>query len=183
MLIFSATLTAVCALVALIWLTRNISISRENRHGIILREDYAGSTMRQPSLTVLVAAKDEEETIDRCVRSMLDQDYPDYELVVCNDRSTDRTPQIVAGIAAENSRLRLLTIDRLPDGWAGKNHAMHTGIGQTKGEWICMIDADCWQTSRRSLSAAMAYATCSASCRRRNSRGSGRTSCSRFAAA
>ena len=86
---------------------------------------------------------------------MLDQDYPDYEMVVCNDRSTDRTPEIVKGIAAENSRLRLLTIERLPEGWAGKNHAMHTGIAQTKGEWICMIDADCWQTSRRTLSAAM----------------------------
>jgi chlorobactene glucosyltransferase len=158
MLILSASLTAFCALVALIWMTRNISISHENRHGIILREDYAGSAGGQPSLTVLVAAKDEEDNIERCVRSMLDQDYPDYEMVVCNDRSTDRTPEIVAGIATENRRLRLLTIERLPEGWAGKNHAMHTGIAQTKGDWICMIDADCWQTSRKSLSAAMAYA-------------------------
>jgi chlorobactene glucosyltransferase len=158
MLILSATLTALCALVTLVWVTRNISISRENKNGIILRENYAGSTGRQPSLTVLVAAKDEQDNIERCVRSMLDQDYPDYEMVVCNDRSTDRTPEIVAGIAAENSRLRMLTIERLPDGWAGKNHAMHTGISQTRGEWICMIDADCWQTSRKSLSAAMAYA-------------------------
>jgi cellulose synthase/poly-beta-1,6-N-acetylglucosamine synthase-like glycosyltransferase len=158
MLILSATLTVFCGLVALIWVTRNISISRENRHGTILREDYAGSTGAQPSLTVLVAAKDEQETIDRCVRSMLDQEYPNFEMVVCNDRSTDGTAEIVAGIAAENSKLRLLNIDRLPEGWAGKNHAMHTGIAQTRGEWICMIDADCWQTSRRSLSAAMAYA-------------------------
>lgn len=158
MLILAASLTAFCALVALIWMTRNFSITREHRHGIILREDYAGSSKQQPSLTVLVAAKDEEDNIERCVRSMLDQDYPNYEMIVCNDRSTDRTPQIVEGIASENSRLRLVTIERLPEGWAGKNHAMHTGISRTQGEWICMIDADCWQTSRRSLSAAMAYA-------------------------
>jgi len=64
----------------------------------------------------------------------------------------------VERIAAGERRLRLINIEELPDGWCGKNHAMQTGIAGTDSEWICMIDADCRQTSRRTLSKAMQYA-------------------------
>ncbi|GAF93650.1 unnamed protein product, partial [marine sediment metagenome] len=107
---------------------------------------------------VFVAAKDEQENIERCVRSLLAQDYPNFALTVCNDRSDDRTGEIVAKIAEEDSRLRLLNIEHLPDGWCGKNNAMQIGIAGTDGEWICMGDADCEQTSNRTLSVAMRYA-------------------------
>ncbi|MCY2932181.1 MAG: glycosyltransferase [Planctomycetota bacterium] len=66
--------------------------------------------------------------------------------------------EIVAGIAREDQRLRLVTIDRLPEGWYGKNNAMQTAIAGTKGEYICMIDADCRQLSNRTLATAIRYA-------------------------
>jgi cellulose synthase/poly-beta-1,6-N-acetylglucosamine synthase-like glycosyltransferase len=158
MLIIAALMTVLCGLIALVWLTRYIAISRERRGGMMLRDDYRGSSSQRPHINVLVAAKDEEENIERCVRTMLEQDYGNFDLTVCDDRSTDRTGEIVARLAEQDQRLRLVTIQHLPEGWAGKNHAMHNGISRTRGEWLCMIDADCWQVSRRSLSAAAAYA-------------------------
>ncbi len=178
-----------CGLIALIWISRNVLITQERRGGFLLDENYHGQSADQPSVSALVAAKDEQENIERCVRSMLDQDYPNFDMTVCNDRSADRTGAIVAAIASENNRLELLNIQSLPEGWGGKNNAMNTGIARSGGRWICMIDADCWQTSRHSLAAAMQYALdtgadmLSACCRARNSTDSGRTPSSRSAAA
>ncbi|OPX22022.1 MAG: hypothetical protein B1H04_05635, partial [Planctomycetales bacterium 4484_123] len=104
------------------------------------------------------AAKDEQANIGRCVRTLLEQDYPDFEVIVVNDRSTDETAEIVQRLAEEDRRLRLINVGELPAGWCGKNHAMHVGIARARGEYICMMDADCRQTSRHSLRAAVAYA-------------------------
>lgn len=109
-----------------------------------------------PKLTVLVAAKDEEENIEACVLSMLDQDYPNYEFIVVDDRSSDRTPEILQRLE-ENShgRLKVIRIEELKDGWFGKNNAMREGVEQSFGDWFCFIDADCWQVSRQTLSVTM----------------------------
>ncbi len=151
-------LTVLAGLPALIWATRHLMIAREKRTAVLLTPDSPGPPPEPPRISVLVAAKDEEGCIETCVRTMLDQDYPDFEMVVCNDRSQDATAEIVSRIAAENARLRLVNIQDLPDGWCGKNNAMQQGIATTDGEWICMLDADCRQLSRRTLSTAMQYA-------------------------
>jgi chlorobactene glucosyltransferase len=111
-----------------------------------------------PSLCVVVAAKDEEANIGPCVGSLLSQDYPNLEVVLCNDRSKDATGEIVSRLAAADRRMRVMNIRELPDGWCGKNNAMQCGIASGKSDYICMIDADCRQTSRRTLSVAMQYA-------------------------
>ncbi len=159
MLTVSIVLLVLVVPVSLVWLSRHFKIWREKRTGFLLTGDYAGPPENAPMLSVIVAAKDEEENIESCVRSMLDQDYPNYELIVCNDRSDDNTAAIVERIAAEDPRVRLINITHLPEGWCGKNNAMQNGIAAAKGEWICMIDADCQQTSRRTLSTAMQYAS------------------------
>ncbi len=158
MLILAITVLVLTCLVALVWVSRHFLICAEQRDGFVLTEAYPAPPDDPPRIGVFVAAKDEEDNIDACVRSMLDQDYPNFELVVCNDRSTDRTGEIVTGVASEDSRVRLIDIEHLPDGWCGKNNAMQTGIATTTSEWICMIDADCRQTSSRTLSVAMQYA-------------------------
>ena len=142
----------------LVWLGRHVMISRQKRTGFALTPDSPGPPAAAPKITVVVAAKDEQENIEACVRTMLAQDYPNFEMIVANDRSSDRTGEIVAAIAAEDARLKLVTIDHLPPGWSGKNHAMMHGIKAGDGEWICMIDADCRQTSERTLSVAMQHA-------------------------
>ncbi len=130
-----------------------------------------------PRISVLVAAKDEEDNIESCVTSLLDQDYPDYEVIVIDDRSQDRTPEILRNLKKQveqgpdpplrpptsrpstfdlpKGRLRIVTVGRLPEGWSGKNNAMHVGVGVSSGEWLVFTDADCRQTSRRTLSVAM----------------------------
>ena len=66
------------------------------------------------------------------------------ELIVVDDRSSDRTGEILRGLAQEDSRLRVIRIDVLPDGWLGKCHACHVGASAARGEWILFTDADCW---------------------------------------
>ena len=149
------------ALVACVWASRHLAISRARREQIPLRADsYAGPPDNPPRVTVLIAAKDEEANIESAVRSMLSQDYPDFELIVINDRSEDRTGEIIESIRAEqpNGRLRVIHIEQLREGWFAKNNAMREGIEQAEGQWLCFGDADCRQTSTRSLSMAVQHA-------------------------
>jgi len=157
------TLIVLSGLIGLIWISRHVQIFRERKHGFILRETYVSrgadeTPASQPFISVVVAAKDEQDNIAACVESMLRQDYPNFEIIVANDRSTDRTAEIVADIAARDSRVTLLNIDHLPEGWGGKNHAMQHAIQRAKGDWLCLIDADCTQTSARTLAVALAHA-------------------------
>jgi cellulose synthase/poly-beta-1,6-N-acetylglucosamine synthase-like glycosyltransferase len=155
---FCVVLTVFSVLVTLLWISRHVMITRQQSSERMLGPDSPGPGQDPPLVSVLVAAKDEEACIEQCVRSMLDQDYPNFEMIVCNDRSDDNTAAIVEKVAAEDSRLKLVNIEELPEGWCGKNNAMQTGIKQAKGQWICMIDADCRQTSNRTLSVAVQHA-------------------------
>jgi len=156
------TLMILTVAVLAIWTSRHVLIAKERRAGFVLTEDYAAPEAQAgadcPRISVVVAAKDEAENIGPCVRSMLDQDYDDFEMIVVDDRSTDGTERIAREAAAGDGRVRLLRVEELPEGWCGKNHAMQTGIAQATGQWLCMIDADCRQTSRRSLRVAVDYA-------------------------
>lgn len=156
--IAATAITVVTVLVGLIWISRHVIISRENRHSFILSGNYPGPPPETPMITVVVAAKDEADNIEACVRSMLAQDYPNFELIVCNDRSEDQTGAIVQQIVDEDNRLSLIDIEHLPDGWFGKTNAMQHGIAEARGEYFCMTDADCRQHSTRTLSVAMQYA-------------------------
>ncbi|MCE5326241.1 MAG: glycosyltransferase [Planctomycetaceae bacterium] len=155
---FAFILTCIVGVCAGEWLVRNLLALPVWRRTFHLQHDWDAPQTPTPPLSVVVAAKDEEANIETCVRTMLDQDYPDYELIVVNDRSSDRTGEIVRQIAATDKRLTLIEIDRLGEGWCGKNHAMYHGIKRARGEWILMTDADCRQASRRTLSLSMAFA-------------------------
>lgn len=97
---------------------------------------------KQPRLSVLVPARDEENNIGRCVESLLTQDYTDYEVFVLNDHSTDRTGAILAALAVDNSRLQVIDGQALPDDWLGKNWACHQLSQAATGELLLFVDAD-----------------------------------------
>jgi len=158
MLPLAITLAALSGIAALVWTTRHIKLSRERAHGFWLTPDRPGPPTDAPRISVIVAAKDEQENIEACVRTMLDQDYPNFEMIACNDRSDDATGDILARVAAEDDRLTAVNVRSLPDGWCGKNNAMREGVSRASGDWLCMIDADCRQLSRRTLSTAMQHA-------------------------
>ncbi len=151
-------ITTLTGLVALVWTTRHYLIWRNKQEEMTLTERYPGPPREIPLVSVILAAKDEAENIGPCLESMLDQDYPQFEVIVCNDRSDDATGEIAEQIASSDDRVRVIHIKDLPAGWCGKNNAMQTGIATAGAEWLCMIDADCKQTSHRTLSVAMQYA-------------------------
>ena len=95
-----------------------------------------------PMISVVVPARNEARSIQRCVGALLDQDYPGYELIVVDDRSTDSTGEILERIEAESQNLKVLHGVDLPAGWAGKPHALVQGVAAARGDWLCFVDAD-----------------------------------------
>ena len=125
--------TAIGVLLLLVWGGLNIP-----------RVSDAPSTRLEgaPRVSVVVAARDEERHLEPALHAWLALDYPDYELIVVDDRSTDRTPEILEVIGARDPRLHVARIDRLPDGWLGKNHALHVGAQAASGALLLFTDAD-----------------------------------------
>ncbi len=95
-----------------------------------------------PHVSVLIPARNEEETIRRCVTSLLAQDYPSFEVLVLDDQSTDATAAIVTEIAQADSRLRLLHGEGPPRGWSGKPYACIQLARAASGDYLLFVDAD-----------------------------------------
>ena len=113
-----------------------------------------------PSLSIIVPARDEAAAIEEALQRMLGLDYPDYEVIAVNDRSTDGTGAIMDRVAAQvGNRLRVVHIEQLPEGWLGKNHAMSVGVSKACGEFILLTDGDVMfdpLTLRRAMAAVRA---------------------------
>jgi glycosyltransferase involved in cell wall biosynthesis len=95
-----------------------------------------------PPLSIVAAARNEARGIEAAVRSLLRLDYPALEIVIVNDRSTDETGAILEQLAAEHPRLRVTTINELPEGWLGKNYALQSGAAAATGDLLLFTDAD-----------------------------------------
>lgn len=95
-----------------------------------------------PTLSVVIPALNEEGAIEISLESVLAQDYPGLEVIVLNDRSTDRTGAILDRMQRAYPQLQVVHIETLPAGWLGKNHALHLGAQKARGEWLLFIDAD-----------------------------------------
>ncbi len=95
-----------------------------------------------PRVSLVVAARDEERNVEAALDSLLAQDYPDYEVIVVDDRSSDATALILARKSAADARLRVVRIDELPAGWLGKNHALQRGAHDAAGAILIFADAD-----------------------------------------
>ncbi|MBZ5686840.1 MAG: glycosyltransferase family 2 protein [Acidobacteriia bacterium] len=139
-----------------------------------------------PRVSIIVPARNEEDTIEQALRTLLALDYDNYEVIAVNDRSTDRTGEIMervsqshhpslatqGGASVPNQSQKphfsqnqgevghpMLVIHHteLPPGWLGKTHAMWTAANQASGEWLLFTDADV-MFKRDSLRRALAYA-------------------------
>ena len=95
-----------------------------------------------PLISICIPARNEENNIRNCVESALGQDYPNIEVIVLDDRSTDSTLTQLAEIASRDSRLLPISGTELPAGWAGKPHALFQASAAAHGEWLCFVDAD-----------------------------------------
>ena len=99
---------------------------------------------RWPFVSILIPARNEENRIMPCLESLLKQDYPAYEILVLDDRSTDGTHNLVKGMARRNSKLKILQGRELPKDWLGKPWACWQLSRKARGEWFLYLDADTW---------------------------------------
>jgi chlorobactene glucosyltransferase len=95
-----------------------------------------------PLVSVLIPARNEEKNIERCLNSLKNQLYKNYEILVINDNSTDNTGKILERIAEKDQRIRVFTGKMLPDDWYGKPYALHQISAHAKGEILLFTDAD-----------------------------------------
>jgi glycosyltransferase involved in cell wall biosynthesis len=95
-----------------------------------------------PKVSIVVTALNEADTIEPALLSLLKLDYPELEIIVINDRSTDATASILERIAGAHPMLRVVHINALPVGWLGKNHALLQGAQIASGEYLLFTDAD-----------------------------------------
>lgn len=114
------------------------------------REDW-------PPVSVVITACDEEKAIEKAVRLRMEEDYPALEIIVVDDRSSDRTGEIVDKLAAEDPRIRVVHVTDLPQGWLGKIHAMNMGTAEAGGEWLLFSDADV-QVKKGTIRRTITYA-------------------------
>lgn len=142
-------------ILALAWSSRIIDAAIGMPHvADVSRPEWNRNPVRQagnPRVSIVVPARNEEETIESALASLLKLDYENYEVIAVNDRSTDRTGEILdrmaqqpAALASPSTRglLRLVHHNDLPPGWLGKTHAMWTAANQADGEWLLFTDAD-----------------------------------------
>lgn len=95
-----------------------------------------------PLVSVIIPARNERRNIERSMRAALEATWPNVEVVVVDDRSTDGTGAIARGVAASDSRVRVVETPDLPAGWFGKPWACATGAAHARGDILCFTDAD-----------------------------------------
>ncbi|MGH7930740.1 MAG: glycosyltransferase, partial [Candidatus Binatia bacterium] len=95
-----------------------------------------------PRLSVVIPACNEAAHLESAVATLLRRDYPELEIVLVDDRSTDGTGELIERLAHEDPRIRAVHVETLPQGWLGKVHALHQGVARTSGEWLLFTDAD-----------------------------------------
>jgi len=111
-------------------------------HYEMMRFAYGPEIFEGPFVSVLIPVRNEEKFIERCLTSLRDQHYTNYEILVINDNSTDDTQSIIERIANEDNRVKIFNGKPLPDDWYGKPYALHQLALAAKGEILLFTDAD-----------------------------------------
>src|SRR4030065_275908 len=93
-------------------------------------------------ISVIIPARNEARNISRCVQALFRQTYPNFEILVIDDRSSDKTLELLTELKKEDERLHILPGTEMPTGWAGKPHALVQGAAAAHGEWLCFMDSD-----------------------------------------
>jgi len=131
---------------ALVWFSRLLDAALGMRKvADISRPEWNRKLAGNSRISMIVPARNEEAHIAPALTTLLKLDYDNYEVIAVNDRSTDRTGEVmnqIALTAEAKERLKVIHIPELPSGWLGKAHAMWTAANQANGDWLLFTDAD-----------------------------------------
>jgi chlorobactene glucosyltransferase len=131
---------------ALPWIIVPIAAMMRARRSRSLDDVAAVVSGDAPLVSVVIPARNEARNIERCVRSVLASTYPRLEVIAVDDHSSDGTGDILAMMAEEDDRLRVVVPQPLPASWFGKQWACQAGSTASAGDIIAFFDADTWQT-------------------------------------
>src|SRR3972149_3251528 len=109
------------------------------------------------SISIIVPMRNEGKNAERCIDSLMNQNYPRYEVIAVDDMSTDNTPTILEHLSNKYPNLRVVTGSSTPQGWVGKTYALWQGFRIAVGEWLLFIDADTY-SNPYTLRSAFYYA-------------------------
>jgi len=131
-------------------LAEKSSVDSRDQGSLVFAEFNQMSGERNPAVSVIIPARNEEACLARCLESLVSQTGIDYELIVVDDASTDRTAEIAKSFIPEKAAdddargVTLISTPPLPAGWTGKNNAMSAGakVAHPKAKWLLFTDAD-----------------------------------------
>ena len=129
-------------LIALFWAFRGLRVAYGALRLPWIKDFPPAADRDCPRISLIFAARDEEEKLPAALATLTAIDYPNLEIIAVNDRSQDHTATILDEFALEHERIRVAHIDSLPVGWLGKTHALQTGYERSTGEWLLFTDAD-----------------------------------------
>ena len=135
------------SLLALIWLSRVVDAALGVRTLTNISspewDRTPATSAGNPRVAIIVPARNEENSIGQALSCLLAMEYDNYEVIAIDDRSTDRTGEIMDRVASvSQGRLKVVHIRELPPGWMGKAHAMWTAARKADSDWLLFTDAD-----------------------------------------
>ncbi len=129
-------------LVTVFWVLLSLYLLINSRKILFLHKIKIFEKLIEPSIAIIIAVRNEEADLEKALHSICNLDYSNYRLLLVNDRSADRTPQILESFAQRFSHVTVLHINELPDGWIGKSHALYRAYHNCTEEWLLFTDAD-----------------------------------------
>jgi glycosyltransferase involved in cell wall biosynthesis len=128
--------------IAIFWLTHGLRVAYGATRLPWVKNFAPAADLDCPHITILFAARDEEEKLPAALASLMEIDYPNLDIIAVDDRSKDATGRILDDFALGQSRLRVVHVTQLPAGWLGKPHALQKAYETSTGEWLLFTDAD-----------------------------------------
>jgi glycosyltransferase involved in cell wall biosynthesis len=129
-------------LISLFWVVHGLRVGLGALQLPWLKDYSPAADEACPRVSLIFAARDEEEKLPQALQALRQIDYPKLEIIASNDRSTDGTAKILSDAARLDPRLKVVSIHELPAGWLGKPHALQRAFEASSGEWLLFTDAD-----------------------------------------